>query len=224
MKLYEVSWSIYPRRVGIYLTEKGIDGIERVEVSPPADASKHIIEGVTHAGTVPALDIGDGQIIGASVAIMEYLEECFPTPDLIGANAAERAATREFNSVVEEAAIHFRAWVYNACLLFEAHGTQSKEVAKAGMNAFFEKLRLLERMAADRKGEFLLGDSPRITDCIAYSLLQTSVEMFDAPIPDDCPFLKAWYKRFAERPSGAVPDYPPVLEVTRGLVAQTHAT
>lgn len=223
MKLYEVPWSIHPRRVGVYLAEKGIEGIERVPVPPPPpDGTRRIIEGVTIAGTVPALDIGAGQVIGSSLAILEYLEERFPSPDLIGATPAERARTREFITVIEEATVYLRIWAFNGSRLFAAEVAQDKAVARAGMAAWRGRLQLLERMVADRGGAFLTGDRLTTADCVGFALLQTTTELFGVPIPEDCPGLQAWYRRFSARPSGAVPDFPPVLGLSRGLVEQTQ--
>lgn len=221
MKLYEVSWSIYPRRVGIYLAEKGIDSIERIDVSLPKDMSKRILADVTHAGTVPALDTGEGKIIGSSIAIMEYLEERFPEPTMLGDTAAERAHTRELIAVIEEASVHMGVWVHNASRLFTGREPQNNDTARTAMQAYHAKLQLLDLLAQDANGPFLAGDKVTIADCITYSTLQTGKEFFDAPIPENCSYLEAWYARFAERPSGAVPAYPPILAMTRGLVDHT---
>jgi glutathione S-transferase len=74
MKLYILLWGLYPRRVIICLEEKAIsdkfeiiplkitrDGLSTPEGKPP--------------GTVPILDIGNGQHIFHSSAIPEYLEK-----------------------------------------------------------------------------------------------------------------------------------------------------
>ena len=55
MTLYELAWGLYPRRVGIYLAEKGIAGIERVAFDamagwPPPDLTR-----LSPMGTVPIL-------------------------------------------------------------------------------------------------------------------------------------------------------------------------
>ena len=223
MKLHEVSWSIYPRRVGIYLMEKGLDGIERIETALPRDMSRRILEDVTPAGTVPALDTGTGTIIGSSIAIMEYLEERFPTPTLLGDTPEERARTREFIFVIEEASSLMGLWVHNGSQLFNGREPQDKGAARAAMEAYHAKLRLLDRMATKVGGEFLAGNRVTIPDCITFSTLQTGKEQFGAPIPEGCPFLEGWYERFAQRPSGATPAYPPILHMTRGLVEQTFA-
>jgi glutathione S-transferase len=90
------------------------------------------------------------------------------------------------------------------------------------MQAYYGRLQLLEKMASTPRGEFLAGNQVSIADCIAFSTLQTGVEFFGIPLPGGCPTLQDWYARFAKRPSGAVPPYPPpVLEITRGSLAHT---
>lgn len=78
MKLYELPWGPYPRRVTIYLTEKGILNVERIAVDVMSDWKTPAILALSPAGTLPILDVGDGTAIGPSVAILEYLEERFP--------------------------------------------------------------------------------------------------------------------------------------------------
>jgi glutathione S-transferase len=222
MKLYEVSWSIYPRRIGIYLAEKGLTGIERIEVDLPKDPSSRIFEGRTPAGTVPALDTGDGVLIGSSVAILEYLEERFPSPAMLGETPNARAKTREFISVIDEATTHMGVWVHNASRLFTGREPQNADAAKVAMEAYFGRLRLLEKMAIAPRSEFLAGNQVTIADCIAFSTLQTGKEFFGAWLPTGCPTLEEWYARFSKRPSGAVPGYPPpVLQITRGSLDHT---
>lgn len=109
MKLYELEWGLYPRRDGIYLAEKGITGIERIAFNaldawPPPELTR-----LGPIGTVPILYTEEGTLIRSSIAILEYLEERFPSPDMFGATAEKRARTRELVSVIDEAAMQFRA-------------------------------------------------------------------------------------------------------------------
>lgn len=50
-------------------------------------------------GYVPTLQVGE-QCIAESVAIVEYLEECFPHPSLLPGSALERAQIREVYEAV----------------------------------------------------------------------------------------------------------------------------
>ena len=224
MKLYERAWSIYPRRIGIYLIEKGLDrteAIERIDASSLGHPPGRVLQGVTPAGTVPALATDGGTIIGSSIAILEYLEECFPDPDMLGATAVDRAMTRERVSVADEAAVHLGGWVHHASRLFAGRATQNGDVARAAMAEYHATLRLLEALTAQRGTTFLAGSTVTIADCVAFSLLQTAGEFFGVTIGGDCPRLRDWYALFAARPSGAAPGYPAIVAVARGLVAQT---
>src|SRR5260370_42555118 len=52
-------------------------------------------------GQIPALELDNGNCIGETVAIFEYLEEKHPTPPLIGTPAEERADPRQWQRRVE---------------------------------------------------------------------------------------------------------------------------
>lgn len=219
MKLYEIDWSIYPLRVSVYLAEKGIADIERISVDLPQDATKRLGAGLTPAATLPALDTGEGPLIGASLPIMEYLEEMYPTPNMIGETPYERARTRELASVADEAAIYMGVWVHNANPLFARFHPQDMAVARVAKEAYDSKLRLLNLMAGEANGEFLGGDRVTIADCVAFSMQMTAIEQFGLPFPDGCEYIKQWFARFAKRTSGAVPNYPPfVLQMTKGTM------
>lgn len=93
MKLY-TGRGPNPRAVRIALAEKAI-AYEAVEIDILKNESRtgDFVARVNPAGTIPALE--DGEVIVSEVgAIAEYLDEVSPTTPLIGANTAERAATR----------------------------------------------------------------------------------------------------------------------------------
>lgn len=224
MKLYEIVWGIYPRRVGVYLAEKGITDIERIDMPVGPEMQIPILGNMTIPGSVPALDTGNGQIIGGSIAILEYLEEIYPSPNLMGDTPLDRALTREIVSCIEEATIHYGVWVHHGSVLFAQMVDQVPTSAKTAIGYFNKYMKRLDAYAAASKGDFLAGDKVTIADCIAYSAIQFMNEAYSVPIPEGCPALEAWFARFSERPSAKRPDYPPfVLSVTQGLPKQTEA-
>src|SRR5206468_12483122 len=82
MKLYWHPFSIIPRRVRIAFREKGIP-CDEVEVDLPGGAPRGPeFRRVNPFAQVPVLEDGD-LIVSESVAILEYLEERFPTPALL---------------------------------------------------------------------------------------------------------------------------------------------
>ena len=93
MKLYDIQMAPNPRRVHVFLAEKGIDNVELV----PVDISKreHKSDGymacVNCMGQVPTLELDDGSHISESMAICRYFEEIQPDPPLFGHDAKEKA-------------------------------------------------------------------------------------------------------------------------------------
>lgn len=223
MKFYNFPWGLYPRRVAIYLAEKGTIEVERIDMEP------HLIEGwpptflraLNPAGTLPVLDAGEGVVIRQSLAILEYLEERFPSPNLTGETAAARAATRELVAVFDEATTLFGIWSHKGSRLFATRETPSAEAAAAGAEKYKTKLRLAEAMISS--GPFLTGDAVTIADCVAMALLQFVREFYGVPIPAGCPKLAAWYERFLLRPSVPHHAYPSdLLDLAYGLPEQTQ--
>ncbi|MFM0635397.1 glutathione S-transferase N-terminal domain-containing protein [Paraburkholderia metrosideri] len=94
MKLFLTSMAPYPRRVTLYRNEKGITldrqevDLHRLENQSPEFRAKN------PAGKVPLLELDNDSYLPESAAIIEYLEELYPTPPMIGRTAEERAQVR----------------------------------------------------------------------------------------------------------------------------------
>ena len=86
---------------------------------------------------------------------------------------------------------------------------QKPDAATAAYTDYKEALSGIERVVAD--GEFLCGDRVTIADCAMFGTAQFADRLYREPITDATPRLKAWYDRFSQRPSAAVPSYPALL-------------
>lgn len=218
MKLYELEWGLYPRRVGIYLAEKGITGIERIafdalETWPPPELAR-----LGPLGTVPILETQMGRLIRSSIAILEYLEERFPSPDMSGATPEDRARTREMVSVIDEAAMQFGIWCHKASPLFAGREQQCREAATFAADAYYGRLQALDMLVQEHEGPFLSGVQVTIADCVTMATLQFAEHVYGVPLPNGCDALGEWYGSFAKRPSAALPSYPePVVSLAYGL-------
>ena len=103
MKLYVAPRAPNPRRVTLFMAEKGIQGIELVNV----DLGK-----LEHFGPeyrrrsplakVPVLQLDDGRHLGESRAICSYLEGLHPQPNLMGEGFEERAFIESIDRQVEQ--------------------------------------------------------------------------------------------------------------------------
>lgn len=106
MKLYTVRVAPNPTRVDLYLAEKRAAGaaidveetfinLMKGEQNQPAHLARNPF------GTVPVLEIGPRRFVLESLAIIEYLEECYPEPPMIGVDAESRAMVRALERIVE---------------------------------------------------------------------------------------------------------------------------
>jgi glutathione S-transferase len=91
LTLYDAARCPYCARVRIVLAEKGIP-YDPVEID--LDDRPAWIYEKNPTGRVPVLEEDGGLVIPESRVIMEYLEERYPEPALLPADAAERASVR----------------------------------------------------------------------------------------------------------------------------------
>lgn len=98
MKVYGSRLSPYVARVWLLTLFKGLNQIEFAD--PPGGMGSADYRRLNPVGKIPALDIG-GTIIPESEIICEYLEERFPSPALLPADAAGRAQVRLISRCVD---------------------------------------------------------------------------------------------------------------------------
>ncbi|NDB13921.1 MAG: glutathione S-transferase family protein [Betaproteobacteria bacterium] len=84
MILHDLSAGMHPRRVRIFMAEKGLS-IERREVDAAggANAMPDFLR-LNPLGKLPVLELDDGSAIAESLAICRYLEAIHPQPPLMG--------------------------------------------------------------------------------------------------------------------------------------------
>jgi len=91
MLLYDLTPGMHPRRVRIFLAEKGLS-IPRREVDAAGKANETpAFLRLNPLGKLPVLELDDGTSISESLAICRYLEEFHPNPSLMGRTPRETA-------------------------------------------------------------------------------------------------------------------------------------
>jgi glutathione S-transferase len=91
MKLYDCKTAPSPRRVRMFIAEKGIE-VPTVQVD--LGSGEHLSETFRKINpwcTVPVLALDDGTNISEVVAVCRYIEEVYPDPPLLGRDAKEKA-------------------------------------------------------------------------------------------------------------------------------------
>lgn len=187
-----------PRRVRIFLAEKGIDLPETA-----VDLRRREQKGAEHrarnpAGQVPTLELDDERAISESVSICRYLEALHPEPPLFGRDAYGAAEVDqwirrvEFIAMMPVANFWRHAHPFTAGLL-----TQHKEFGESNREAAAQAMRWFEGQLAG--AEFLAGEFSMADIC-----LLTTVDFAawtGLPMPEACPHLARWHERVSARPS-----------------------
>jgi glutathione S-transferase len=201
MKLYGAPMPApNPRRVRIFLAEKGIDLAET-----PLDLRQREHKSEAHLarnslGQVPTLELDDGTTISETVAICRYFEEIRPEPALFGATAVEKAIVDmwvrrvEFNLMILVGMYWRHAHPYTASLL-----TQFKDFGESNRPLYERAQRWLDRELDGR--EFIAGAFGMADICAL-----TTVDFADwigLPLEADLSNLAAWHDRVSARPSAA---------------------
>ena len=101
MKLYNHSQAPNPRRVRIFMAEKGISlPMEEIDLMAGKNRAPEFLA-KNPSGGLPVLELDDGGCIAESVAICRYLEGQHPEPNLMGRNPREQAEIEMWNRRME---------------------------------------------------------------------------------------------------------------------------
>lgn len=200
MLLYQFRKGTNPRRVIIYLAEKGID-VPRYELDYENKEHRSAAYlAINPAGRAPSLVTDEGLAIRDSAAIVEYLEELHPEPSMIGTDAAARARVRSLERLSADLVGRGQLWLWNRTSAFLGkEPAPSADAADRIYRYIDEILGVLEKEIG--QNPFLAGDTPTIADFTAFPIFQTARERFGLPFGNDHPRLESWYQRFRSRPS-----------------------
>ena len=208
MKLYSWGLAPNPRRVLIYLAEKGIE-LEVVEAGDGAHLSDSFL--ARYEGRiVPLLELDDGTQIGEAMAICRYLEEGYPAPPLFGVNRRDRALVEMWERRAEAEAFAGAAEVFrNAHPAFADRGLPGFDEPIAQVPALVErgKQRLarfygrIERQLADNP--FIAGARFSVADITTLCAIDFATKVGKIGLPDDCTNARRWHAEVSARPSVA---------------------
>lgn len=200
MKLYDGGRAPNPRRVRIFLAEKGLSvPLEPVDMG----AMGHRSDAVTARNPLqrlPVLELDDGTVLTETIAICRYFEELHPEPALFGTGALGRAKVEmwqrrmEFNLFTPVA----QAFRHIHPAMKEWEVPQVPEWGEANKPKAVEFLRLLDKELAER--EFIAGDSYSVAD-ITGLVTVDFMKPARIQIPEDCAHVLRWHKTVSGRPS-----------------------
>ena len=201
MKLWSAAVAPNPRRVAIFLAEKGIE-VPMVELD--------LAKGENHApdfqarnplGRVPVLEFDDGSHLAESMAICRYFEETQPEPPLFGVGARERATVEMWNRRMELEILfnmtgcfrHTHPYWADRIEQVEAYGELCRKTAA-------DRMTWLDGELADR--DYIAGAAFTVADITAICGFGIG-RVAKIRIPETLLNLTAWHQRLSERPSVA---------------------
>lgn len=165
MKLYNYFRSSASFRVRIALQLKGI-AYEYVPVHLAKGEQKSPqFTALTPEGLVPMLELDSGARLTQSMAIIEYLDEKYPQPALLPADAEGRARVRALAQIV---ACEIHPLNNLRVLKYLAHDLKVGEEAKNDWYKHWVRLGLQSyeaQLAAAPSSTYSHGETPTLADC-----------------------------------------------------------
>ena len=206
MKLYSWGAAPNPRRVLIYMAEKGIE-IPVVEAGEGAHLTDDFLARFD-GRIVPMLELDDGTQIGEAMAICRFLEEAYPAPPLFGVNRLDRARVDMWERRAENEGFNGVAEVFrNATPAFAGRGLpgfeepieQIPDLVERGKKRLARFYGRIERQLADNR--FIAGPRFSVADITALCIVDFATKGAKVGLPEDHTNARRWHAEVSARPS-----------------------
>ncbi len=206
MKFYDCAAAPSPRRVRIFLAEKGID-IPMVQVDlRNGEQLGSAFRKINPWGTVPVLVLDDGSAISEAIAVCRYLEAAFPDPSLMGRTPLEQGTIAMWEHRCEhdgmfaaQEAFRNRASGFKDRAVTGLEGySQIPELAERGQTRVERFFQALDQRLAD--SEYLAGPCYSVADITAMVAVEFASRI-RIELPKECAHVWRWYATVASRPS-----------------------
>jgi len=199
MKLHTSKTAPNPRRVHVFLAEKGID-VPRVEVDLGSAENRGApFLARNPLGQLPVLELDDGSHLSESVAICRYFEALQPEPNLFGRDAREQAEIEMWNRRIEhELALPVFASFQMTHAFFAGRVEQVPEFGAASKRKALARLGWLDGELASR--EYVAGSRFTIADITALVAIDFG-RVTGIRIAPEQKHLATWHTGVSARPS-----------------------
>jgi len=199
MKLYDLAAGLNPRRVRIFLAEKGVSiPIVSIDMLKGENSSPGFLA-INPLGKLPVLELDDGSHISESTAICRYIESLHPEPNLFGRDARESADIEMWDRRVELTVMAPILHVFRHLSPFWAGRViQVPEWGEVSKKESFDRLKWLDTELASR--EFIAGNRYTVAD-ITLQCTMIVAKNVGIRIPEDHSNLARWFAQVSARPT-----------------------
>ena len=200
MKLYDGGRAPNPRRVKVFLAEKGITvPVEQVDLGKLAHKSPGYAA-INPLQRVPALELDDGTVISESIAICRYFERLHPEPPLFGTDAKDMAVVEMWERRIEFHLLGPISHVFRnshpAMAAMEV--PQVPAWADANKPRVMDFLGVLDRDLGQHR--YVAGDRFSVAD-ITGMIAVDFMKPAKLSVPEQLGNIKRWHEEVSARPS-----------------------
>lgn len=205
MKIYETSTAPNPRRVRMFMAEKGL--LERAEfvqidIAQGDNLSPEFVAR-NPMKKVPVLELDDGTNIAETMAICRYFEESYPdTPSLLGEQPLEKAMVEQWLRWIEFYLFQATAMCFqHSTGYFKDRMNPIREWGDECGQQVHEFMAFLNNHLADK--EYICCNRFTAADINAFTAVAFA-RVVKIRIAPEHEHLQAWYDRIKARPSASV--------------------
>ena len=200
MLLYHDLRAPNPRRVRIFLAEKGVP-YDTIEVSIATAANQSLeFKKKNPLALLPVLELADGRILRESIAICRYVEELNPEPNLFGSDPWERAVVEQWNRHAELELLVPTSMIFrNTNAFWAGRIKQSAEFAENMREILATRYDWFEHELSSR--DYVAGSRFTVADITALCAIDFGRVNKTRIDPATHPHLAAWHERVSARPS-----------------------
>jgi glutathione S-transferase len=199
MLLYDLTPGMHPRRVRIFLAEKGLS-IPRREVDAAGKANETpAFLRLNPLGKLPVLELDDGTSISESLAICRYLEEFHPNPSLMGQTPRETAQIDMWTLRMEFELSRPIAQVFlHTSEFYRGRIEQVPQVADHARRQALSTMQWLDGELASR--QYIADGAYSMADIVAQCAFVLG-EAVGLRIPPEMTHLSRWFAAVTARPT-----------------------
>jgi glutathione S-transferase len=206
MKFYDCKTAPSPRRVRIFMAEKGIQlPTVQVDLKNGEQLAEAFMQ-INPRCTVPVLELDDGTRLTDSLAICHYLESEYPEPNLMGRDAREQAVVMNWHEqIMTEGLLSAAEALRNSARGFAGRALtgpegfqQIPELAERGRKRLARFMALLDGRLAESPyvalQRFTMADIGAFV-CVDFA------GWIKLPVLERWPNILRWHEELALRPS-----------------------